>query len=194
MTPANTTIEQFLVRWGVRNPTLAAAMAEVAKPVSYDKAAIILRAGDPVTHVGIIRRGLVRYYYSNTEGKFWNKAFYAEGDLVTAASAGLTASPSPFTIEALEPTAIVLMSYAGLEALEGAFPQLRELVARLVTDAFIRNEQREAMLLTSNAEQRFQWLVTRESHLLKRVPQFHLASYIGIDAVSLSRIKRKLGN
>ena len=52
--------------------------------------------------------------------------------------------------------------------------------------------QREAMLLTRSAEQRYQWLTDNEPDLLQRLPQFHIASYIGVDAVSLSRLKRKL--
>ena len=48
------------------------------------------------------------------------------------------------------------------------------------------------MLLTSNAEQRYQWLSQHEPELPGRVPQFHLASYLGMDAVSLSRLKSKL--
>jgi len=63
---------------------------------------------------------------------------------------------------------------------------------RLDKDAFIRNEQREAMLLTCSAEQRYQWLSPNEPALLAQLPQFHIASYIGVDAVSPSRLKRKL--
>ena len=62
----------------------------------------------------------------------------------------------------------------------------------LLSEAFIRNEQREAMLLTCNAEQRYQWLLENEADLLQRVAQFHIASYLGIDAVSLSRLKPKI--
>ncbi len=191
-TAIHTTIERFLAKWGLRDPQIVAALADSARLVSYAKSATVLRAGDAVTQMGIIRRGLVRYYYSDAAGKFWNKAFHIENDPVVAASAILTDSPSPFTIEALEPSEIVMFPGARLLQLEADLRPLHELTSRLITHAFIRNEQREAMLLTSNAEQRFQWLLRHESHLLRRVPQFHLASYIGIDAVSLSRIKRKL--
>ena len=63
---------------------------------------------------------------------------------------------------------------------------------QMLAEAFRRNEQREAMLLTCNAEQRYRWLLAHEPDLLQRVPQFHIASYLGIDAVSLSRLKRKI--
>jgi hypothetical protein len=47
-------------------------------------------------------------------------------------------------------------------------------------------------ILTCNAEQRYQWLLQHEPDLPERVAQLHVASYLGVDAVSLSRIKRKL--
>ena len=58
--------------------------------------------------------------------------------------------------------------------------------------AFMRNEQREALLLTCNAEQRYLWMVEHQAELVERIPQYHIAVYLGVDAVSLSRIKRKL--
>ena len=61
----------------------------------------------------------------------------------------------------------------------------------MLSEAFIRNERREALLLTCSAEERYQWLLEHEAYLLDRVPQFHIASYLGMDAVSLSRLKRK---
>ena len=71
-------------------------------------------------------------------------------------------------------------------------PRMARLYRDLPAEAFIRNERREAVLLTCNAEQRYQWLLQHEPDLPERVAQFHIASYLGVDAVSLSRLKRKL--
>ncbi|MCY1377798.1 hypothetical protein D9M69_653890 [compost metagenome] len=57
----------------------------------------------------------------------------------------------------------------------------------------LRNEAREALLLTCNSEERYRWLLEHEAWLLERVPQYQLASYLSMDAVSFSRIKSKLG-
>ena len=83
-----------------------------------------------------------------------------------------------------EALALACGSHAGL-------PEHLAIERRMLAEAFIRNEQREALLLTCNAEQRYQWLLQHEPHLLDRVAQFHLASYLGVDAVTLSRLKKK---
>jgi len=184
-------VHSFLASWGLDDALVAQQLTAFGQKQSYSKSATIVAAGDLPASFGIIISGLVRYYYSSPEGKSWNKAFYKEGQLVTAASAYLTQTPSPFTIETLEPTELLSFPYAALIELERQHPSLVSLRHNMMTYAFIRNEQREAMLLTKNAEQRFRWLLDNEADLIERVSQFHLASYIGIDAVSFSRIKTK---
>ena len=167
---------------------------ELAEPVHYAKSAIISAAGSSADSFSIIHSGLVRYYYLSPEGKEWNKAFYTQGDPVVAASAYLTQTPATFTITALEDTELLTLTRPQVEQLLQQHPRFNDLLNQLITRAFIRNEQREAMLLTRNAEQRYLWLRENEPQLLERIPQFHLASYLGIEAVSLSRIKHKLNN
>ena len=188
------TVKSFLAKWGFEAPEISSAWIEAMKVASYEKGEIITAVGQPVHELGLIQSGMVRYYYDSPDGKEWNKAFYREGDIVIAASAYLTNTPAPFTIQALEETALITVPREKLEQWGGEFPKFQHLYSTLITQAFIRNEQREAMLLTCNAEQRYQWLQEHEPSLLERVPQFHLASYIGIDAVSLSRVKRKISS
>ncbi|MBT5007482.1 MAG: Crp/Fnr family transcriptional regulator [Halieaceae bacterium] len=103
----------------------------------------------------------------------------------------MTGSAAPFSIQALEPVKGLSFPYEAmaLEA-QNKLPIARA-AQQMLAEAFIRNEQREAMLLTCNAEQRYQWLPDNEADLPQRVAQFQVASYLGIDPVSLSRLKRK---
>ena len=87
---------------------------------------------------------------------------------------------------------MISFRFSDLRAATHESPQIANLYSDLLAEAFIRNEQREAVLLTCNAEQRYRWLLRHEPDLPNRVAQFHIASYLGIDAVSLSRLKRKL--
>lgn len=159
-----------------------------------DKSKIICAAGSKVKFFAIICTGLVRAFYQTPEGKEWNKDFFCEGQTAIAASAYLTDSVAPFSLQALENTTLITTPVTVLDHLSQQHPLLAGVFNRAVTKAFIRNEQREAMLLTRNAEQRLAWLQTYQPELLPRLPQFHIASYLGIDPVSLSRIKRKNNN
>lgn len=183
--------EAFLVDKNVNNPKMVEFLAKHGKIVRYKKSEKICAAGDYVKHFSIIYKGLVRFYYCTPEGKEWNKAFYKENETAIAASAYLTGEPASFTIEALEDTILLSIPIDNIELMIKHFPETQALTHQLIVGGFIRNEHREAILLTLNAEQRYQWLLNNQSDLVTRIPQFHLASYLGMDAVSLSRIKSK---
>ena len=140
----------------------------------------------------MLNSGLVRLFYTSADGKERNKAFYRAGQVTGAVSAAITASPAPFSIQCLEPTEAISFRFADLLQATSHNEQLARLYRDMLAEAFIRNEQREAVLLTCNAQQRYQWLLQQEPDLPQRVAQLHIASYLGVDAVSLSRIKRKL--
>ena len=152
----------------------------------------LVHAGDGGDTLFILLTGLVRLFYTTPDGRERNKAFYRSGQMTGPVSAAMTSTPAPFSIQALEPTETLAFSYRAMIAAARDNPSVARASQQLLAEAFIRNEQREAMLLTCNAEQRYQWLLDNEADLLPRIPQFHIASYLGIDAVSLSRLKRKI--
>ena len=158
----------------------------------FEQDEVLISAGSLTTDIYLICEGLLRLYYTTPDGKERNKAFYGTGEITGAVSAAMTATPAPFSIQALESSTVIRADFETLRWHSSDHPQVSQLIIELLSGAFIRNEQREAMLLTRNAEQRYQWLQENEPELQGRVAQFHLASYIGVDAVSLSRLKRKL--
>jgi len=152
----------------------------------------LLHAGDKSDSLFLLESGLVRFFYTTPDGRERNKAFYHEGQVIGPVSAAMQSSVAPFTIQCLEVTEVLGFRFPELLAATESSPAIARLYRELLAEAFIRNEQREAMLLTCSAEERYQWLLDHESYLLDRVPQFHIASYLGMDAVSLSRLKRKI--
>ena len=162
---------------------------------SFDEIAretALVRAGDHPDSFWMISKGLVRLVYSLDDGKERNKAFYAEGHLTGPVSAAFAGTPAPFSIETLESCHLFVIPFKQLQALIDHDPDLLRAFFMQMTQAFIRNEQREAVLLNFNAERRFRWLMDHEPKWLDRIQQFHLASYLGIDAVSFSRLKKQL--
>lgn len=160
----------------------------------FEREEHLVSAGQASSRIFFLASGLVRLFYTTPEGKERNKSFFGPGEVTGAVSAAMTGQPAPFSIEALEPVQAVSAEFTGMFEQVQSHPAINALYIRLLSRAFIRNEQREAMLLTCNAEERYLWLADNEPQLLEQVPQFHIASYIGVDPVSLSRIKRKLSS
>ncbi|MBN7796196.1 Crp/Fnr family transcriptional regulator [Parahaliea mediterranea] len=184
-------LRQWLRQQGLSRPAALEAWLAHCQPRQLQRDEFLLRAGDERHLLYFVDSGLLRLFYTTPDGKERNKAFYSAPHMVGAVSAAMTGSPAPFSMQALEPTTVLAVPFAPLREAAQADIDVAQLLIRLLSEAFMRNEQREAMLLTGNARQRYEWLREREPELLARLPQHHIASYIGVDAVSLSRLKRK---
>lgn len=184
-------VRNWFARQGVTDLPENQRWLELAQLQDWPAGEILVRQGDTDDTLYYLDSGLVRLFYTTPEGRERNKAFYCAGQFTGPVSAAISGSPAPFGIECLEATTAVSFRYRDFFAAARDSALLTRLYTQLLEEAFIRNEQREAVLLTCNAQQRYAWLVANESELLERVPQFHLASYLGLDPVSLSRLKRK---
>lgn len=146
---------------------------------------------EPVCRHYFLLRGLVRFYYLSPEGKELNKAFYAEGSIVGNLSALILNEPSRFAIETLEPSLLVAFPFAPLKQLVSDCPGWDRLFNYGCQMMLLRNERREAELLTLSAAERFRQFVQNFPRALERIPQYHIASYLGITPEALSRFKRQ---
>ncbi|WP_442113829.1 Crp/Fnr family transcriptional regulator [Pseudomonas sp. NUPR-001] len=185
--------KSVLHRYGVSEPEPLQRLLQVLELRDVARDQHLVRAGESPTHFFIILSGLVRYYYSSPEGKQWNKAFFHEGDMVGSLSAFLRQQPCTYNIEVLEAGCLVAVPLNVLTQQHDGSVQLQGMLNTITREIMLRNEVREALLLTCNSEERYRWLLEHERWLLSRVPQYQLASYLSMDAVSFSRIKRKLG-
>ena len=190
-TDINARIAPWLKHWSVDDLSHALAWLEHMSVKAYRADDVLVHAGEHSDTLYLLESGLVRLFYITPDGKERNKAFFSAGQITGPVSAAITSSPAPFTIACLEPTEAISFRFADLLHATRHNQDLAQLYSDMLADAFIRNEQREAMLLTCNAQQRYAWLLAHEPHLVERVAQFHIASYLGVDAVSLSRLKSK---
>lgn len=165
-------------------------LAALFQPVALDKGGVLLRQGDVWRHVLWIERGALRLYFTRRDGREFNKNFYLDDALLCPLTPAMWNAPSLFEIGAIEPARVWRADAAAWRhALDGTghWVALRtELLARLVSHKL----QREHDLLTLDARRRYAAFVAREPLLAERVPLLHLASYLGITDVSLSRIRR----
>jgi len=187
-----TRIKPWLERWSISDTSAAQNWLSHMSHRTYGAEDFLVHCGDQSDTLYLLESGLVRLFYTTPDGRERNKAFYRAGQVTGPVSAAITGAPAPFAIQCLEPVEALCFRFRDLLEATRDNPDMARLYRELLAEAFIRNEQREAVLLTCNAEQRYQWLLKHEPDLPERVPQFHIASYLGVDAVSLSRLKSKL--
>jgi CRP-like cAMP-binding protein len=136
--------------------------------------------------------GLLRFYYLAEDGQESNKAFVGENALAGPLAASALNLPVIYGVETLEPTTLLAADFAAFVALYDEHPVFDRLGRKLAELLLTRKELRTRSLLQQSAKERFLEFRAHHPELLKRVPQYHIASYLGVTEVSLSRLKREL--
>ena len=162
------------------------------RPAALRRDEHLLRAGDVPETIAFLASGLLRLYYLDEAGDEYTKSFCCAPDLVGAYSALLLGEPSRLFIQALEDARLLVADYGQYRNLSDGHPCWQALNRRIAETLFIKKEKREAALLLDDAETRYRQFLAEYPQLEGRVRQRHIASYLGITPVSLSRIRARI--
>jgi len=148
--------------------------------------------GDADKYLYFVQSGLLKAYYSSTNGKTFVKSFIQASEIIGSVGSAFADLNCSFGLICVEDSVLqrlplqVLIDY-GKKDLELA----NELIQFLLQLA-MKKERREYEFLCLSAEQRYQQLRNDSPQLIARVTQNDLAQYLGVTAVGLSRIKKRV--
>ncbi len=170
--------------------TAAQRLAPLFHPVQAPARTPLLRQGEVWQRTFLIQTGLIRMHFVDRDGHEFNKNFFSEGSLICPIAPAMWVEPSLFGIHTIEPTRVWVADAAQWRATlhaEGLWREVQcELLARLLTGKL----QREHDLLALDGRARYRAFGQRFPDLAGRVPLKHLASFLGLTDVSLSRLRR----
>lgn len=151
----------------------------------------LMRNGEVCKHIYFISQGCLRSYSIDDKGneQIFQLAF--EDHWITDLYSFFTESPSNLSIEAIEDTQLLMISFEKLENLYLNVPPLERFFRKLFQNAYIHTLDRLNRTLTETAEKRYNELIAKHPDLLQRVPLIHIAAYLGIKPESLSRIRKQ---
>ena len=161
----------------------------VKKEIAADQ--IILSEGQICRELGFINYGAFRRYTS-VEGKETNVQFFLENDVVGEYISFSEQKPSHYFIQSLEPSEIVPFDY---ELIQRGYQLSRnwETFTRvMVEEAEKHNEERIMSLLNMDGVDRYLNLLKTQPQIFQRISLYHIASYLGMERESLSRIRNKI--
>jgi len=157
----------------------------------YKKGAHLLTAGEICRHLIFIESGLVRYYITR-DGEDQTNYFNKEGDFVCYYPSFLPQKSSGVSIQALEDCLVWQISFDGLQQFYKDV-QYGERFGRLGLEAvFVNVSAQMGSIYTETPEIRYQNFLSNYSAIAQRVPQYYIASYVGVKPQSLSRIRKRL--
>jgi CRP/FNR family transcriptional regulator len=155
---------------------------------------IFLQSGKTQKSLGFIAKGLVRSSFVDNDGNEITVGFYAEGEYATHYPAFVTQQPSKYSIQCLEPTTMICISYEDLQWIYENLPSF-EKYGRLVAEEVLKRQQsRIESFIFQTAEERYVDFIKCHSDLFNRISVSHLCSFLGIERQSLTRIRQKLAH
>lgn len=169
------------------------AFATKAKPRLIKKRDFFVKEGDVCDSLIFIEKGLFRYFILH-EGNDTTKDFALDSanPFCTAFTSFMSQSPSQIWIEALEDSTVLEWKGKDVLTLFETHPKWLLFSKRMAEHLYFRKEKREISFLKSSPEERYAEFLKDFPLLNQRVPQYMIASYLGIKPESLSRIRRRL--
>jgi len=168
-----------------------AEMLACCRVLEIPKGGFFCTLGATPSEFGFVLDGLLRYYVSDIDGNEYNKVFFDEGSFPGSMVALLTGQPSAVAIQALEPSTLVGIDFAGYRRVLRAREDLKWFQIRyLERNWVLQKEPREFALVQDDAGERYRRFQRASPRLARRLPLFHIASHLGITPTQLSRIRR----
>lgn len=158
---------------------------------SYPKGTILLREGETSAEAYFVLEGCVRQYYL-VDGEEKTNNFFTENQWVISIKSISQGIPSDHFMECATEAILVVGNRHKEEDLYHKFPRLETVSRKVMERVFAEQQEIMAAYLTDTPEQRYLKLLAARPDLFQTIPQYQIASYIGVKPESLSRIRKRL--
>ncbi|WP_160669755.1 Crp/Fnr family transcriptional regulator [Clostridium sp. C8-1-8] len=159
---------------------------------TYSKKTILLRQGEVAEKCYFILEGCIRQYLIGDDGKEVTINFFTEEQAVVMFKSYKQKTPSEYFLACVEDTTVIVGDLESEENMYSKFPMLEKVTRSIVENNFGEEQDEKARFMAAVPEDRYRMLLQKRPGLINRVPQHQLASYLGITAESLSRIKKRV--
>ncbi len=169
------------------------ALVERSRVRRLKKRGFILQEGEVCRCYTYVVEGCLRMFEIDAKGVEHNLQFALENEWIVDIGSFHAEKPSSLFIEAMEPSTVVCIEHADLLHLYTEHPKFDRNFRVIIEDQFVELQQRMLRRNASSADQRYAHFVERHPDLAKRVPNVHIASYLGVTPEFLSRLRAKTG-
>ncbi|WP_347372575.1 Crp/Fnr family transcriptional regulator [Aequorivita sp. Q41] len=162
--------------------------------INYEKGSLLLKKGDVCNHSFFVEKGLLRSYMLDESGKEHVIQFAPENWFIVDRSSVYFNAASESYIEAIEETQVVFIGENFMCKATEVNPNFGRYNDKLLHNHIRQMQKRINLLLGATAEKRYLSFIEMYPNLLLRVPQWMIASYLGITPESLSRVRKELAH
>jgi CRP-like cAMP-binding protein len=157
----------------------------------YKKGDYFLKENDYCNYVGFVDKGFFNFYYL-IDGVEHIRGFFFPNEFISNYPCFLLENKSKFYIQALEDSSVTLIQREALFLIYEKFPKIKELSRNTVESLYIEVSEKYESFFLKTAEERYLELISTGPKFIQRIPQYMIASYLGITPEALSRIRKRL--
>jgi CRP-like cAMP-binding protein len=155
---------------------------------------VLLQAGDVCRYETFVLSGCLRAFFVDPAGTEHIAQFAVADWWISDMASLITGEPATLYIDALVDSEIVLIERDKLEELYARIPKFEKFFRILLQKAYVAQQRRIIDNLCKPARERYQEFVMRYPSIEQLVPQYQVASYLGITPEFLSQLRRQIGN
>jgi CRP-like cAMP-binding protein len=159
---------------------------------TYQKGDYFLRTGEVCREVGFIEKGLIRYSGIKNNGEEITFHFGKENEFTSNYQSFLNHSASQRSIQCLEDSKILAISYDNLQRLYDEVKEGQKFGRLICESLYLQVLNQIGSMYTDEPEQRYLNFINDYPDLQQRIPQYYISSYVGVKPPSLSRIRKRL--
>lgn len=167
------------------------ALQKVVTHKKLKRRAFILSEGNICTHYTFVVKGGFKMYFVDLHGKEHNLQFAVENGWIADIESFHKNTPSHLHIEAFEPSEVFQIHKKDLLELYDNYPVFDRVFRVLVENAFVNMQHRVIQNVSTSAQERYETFLLKYPHLLNRVSNVQIASFIGVTPEFLSKIRKE---
>jgi CRP-like cAMP-binding protein len=187
----NSGIADYFARFATLSQEEYDAIAESAVVRRCPKGTVLLEAGQVSKECYFVLEGCVREYYL-VDGEEKTTGFFTEEQWAVSIASFTNNTPADHFFACVEDTVLVVGSEERENELYRRFPRFETLSRLELGKVLAEQQELRASYITDSPEERYLRILEHRPSLLQRVPQYQLASYIGVKPESLSRIRKRI--
>lgn len=158
----------------------------------YLKGQFIVQQGDICKYQGFVLSGCTKTFYTDEDGQEHIIMFAIEDWWTSDIGSFITQTAADFNVQCLENTELIMFSIDNIEDLYKNIPKLERLFRQLIERALVASQKRIIRSFSLTAKDRYIYFRNQYPKIEQRIPQYMIASYLGITKEFLSKIKSQL--
>ena len=159
---------------------------------AYLKGQFIVQQGDVCKYEGFVLSGCTKTFHMDHEGQEHIVMFSIEDWWTADIGSFVTQTPADYSVQCQENTELIMFSYDIIEDLYAEIPKLERFFRQIIQKAFVASQKRIVRGFSLSAKDRYVYFKNQYPKIEQRIPQYMIASYLGITKEFLSKIKSEL--